>query len=61
MNDKAIVSTSTLLVSLIAYWYAKETQKDAVPLVMVGGFIGSLVGEAIVENKNSIGTSAIAG
>lgn len=53
MNDKAIVSTSTLVVSLIAYWYAKEAQKDAVPLVMVGGFIGSILGETIVEQKNN--------
>ena len=49
MKEKTIVSTVTLLTSLFAYWYAKEAQKDAVPYVMMGGFIGAIVGESIVE------------
>ncbi|WP_207515042.1 hypothetical protein [Longitalea luteola] len=53
MNDKAIVSTTTLVVSLIAYLYAKEAQKDAVPYMLVAGFIGSIVGETIVEKRNN--------
>ncbi len=39
----------TLLASLLAYWYAKETQKDSVPYVMLGGFLGSVIGEVLVE------------
>lgn len=50
MKDKTIVSTATLLTSLLAYWYAKTADKDAVPLVMLGGFIGSIVGEHVVEH-----------
>ncbi len=50
MKEKTIVSTVTLFTSLLAYWYSKEAQKDAVPYVMMGGFIGSLIGESIVEN-----------
>lgn len=49
IKEKAIVSTMTLLASLLAYWYAKETQKDSVPYVMLGGFLGSVIGEVLVE------------
>jgi uncharacterized membrane protein YfcA len=49
MKEKAIVSTVTLLTSLLAYWYAREAQKDSVPYVMMGGFIGSIIGEALYE------------
>ena len=49
MKEKTIVSTVTLFTSLLAYWYSKETEKDAVPYVMMGGFIGSILGETIVE------------
>ncbi|HEX7904881.1 MAG TPA: hypothetical protein VF487_13475 [Chitinophagaceae bacterium] len=50
MKEKAIVSTSTLLVSLIAYWYAQSAKRDAVPYVMLGGFIGSIIGEIITND-----------
>lgn len=49
MTDKTIVSSVTLVSSLFAYLYAKEAGKDTVPYVMMGGFIGSLLGDAIVE------------
>lgn len=58
MKEKTIVSTVTLAASLISYFYAKESHKDAVPYVMIGGFIGAVVGEIIVgvitdkENNN---------
>lgn len=51
MKEKAIVSTTTLLTSLLAYWYAREMQKDTAPYVILGGFLGSLIGETIVENR----------
>lgn len=50
IREKTIVSTVTLFTSLLAYWYAKENDKDAVPYVMIGGFLGSIVGETIAEN-----------
>ncbi len=53
MKEKTIISTATLLASLLSYWYAKETNKDAVPYVMFGGFIGSIIGETIVENTKN--------
>jgi len=52
MKEKAIISTATLLTSLLSYWYAKEAGKDAVPYVMLGGFIGSLIGETLAEKSN---------
>lgn len=48
MREKTIVSTVTLAASLISYFYAKETQKDTIPFVMIGGFMGSVIGEVIV-------------
>ena len=50
MKEKTIVSGITLLTSLLTYWYAREANKDAVPYVMMGGFLGSIIGETIVEN-----------
>ena len=47
INEKTIVSTVSLATSLAAYFYARETNKDVVPYVMVGGFIGAILGEAI--------------
>jgi uncharacterized membrane protein YfcA len=49
MKEKSIVASTTLITSLLSYAYAKETGKDAVPFVMVGGFIGSIIGEGIAE------------
>lgn len=47
INEKTIVSSVSLIASLATYWYAREAQKDVVPYVMVGGFIGAILGEAI--------------
>jgi uncharacterized membrane protein YfcA len=55
MKEKSIVATATLISSLLSYAYAREAGKDAVPFVMIGGFLGSIIGETIVEaskNKN---------
>ena len=49
MKDKTIISAATLITSLIAYWYAKSAEKDTGPMVMLGGFVGSIIGEQIVE------------
>jgi len=56
MKEKSIVATATLISSLLSYAYAREAGKDAVPFVMIGGFLGSIIGETIVEaskNKNT--------
>lgn len=49
MKEKTIISTATLLTSLVAYWYAREVGKDAVPYVMLGGFLGSIIGEGLAD------------
>lgn len=53
MKEKTIVSAATLLTSLLTYWYAKSANKDAVPYVMLGGFIGSIIGESIAEHLSN--------
>jgi uncharacterized membrane protein YfcA len=50
MKEKTIISTATLVTSLLAYWYARAAEKDAAPLVMLGGFVGSIIGENIVDH-----------
>lgn len=47
LKEKTIVSTVSFLTSIASYFYAKETNKDVVPYVMVGGFVGAILGEAI--------------
>lgn len=57
MKQKSIISALTLIASLTGYTYAKHLQKDPVPIVMVSGFFGALMAEAVVhwfndEDKN---------
>ena len=52
MKEKTIISSATLLTSLVAYWYAKAAGKDAAPFVMLGGFVGSIIGEAVADHVN---------
>jgi hypothetical protein len=52
MNEKRIVSTVTLLTSLAGYFYAKQFEKDAIPIVMISGFFGALLGETIYSILN---------
>lgn len=52
MNEKRLVSTVTLLTSLAGYFYAKEFEKDALPIVMISGFFGAMLGETIYSILN---------
>lgn len=49
MKEKTLVSTFTLIGSLASYYYGKTHDKDVVPYVMIGGFIGAWVGEMIAK------------
>lgn len=49
MKEKTLVSTLTLIGSLASYYYAKSHEKDVVPYVMIGGFVGAWVGELIAK------------
>jgi len=56
VKEKVIVSASTLVGSLLTYMYAKHAEKDAIPYVMIGGFIGGVIGEMIAtagKNDNT--------
>ena len=50
MKERTIVSAATLIVSLGSYFYAKAAEKDAMPYVMIGGFVGALIGEVVAAN-----------
>ena len=49
MKEKVIVSSFTLITSLTGYFYARSAEKDVVPYMMVTGFIGAILGEAIAH------------
>lgn len=50
MRDKSIVSAITLALSLAGYFLARHEAKDPAPYIMIGGFLGALIGETIVES-----------
>lgn len=49
MKERRVISTVTLLSSLGAYFYAKHIEVDVVPLVMISGFFGALLGETLYQ------------
>ena len=49
MKEKTLVSTFTLIGSLASYYYSKTHQKDVVPYMMIGGFLGAWIGEFISQ------------
>lgn len=49
MKERTIVSAFAMLGSLTAYYYAKHHAKDPAPLIMIGGFMGALFGEAVSQ------------
>jgi uncharacterized membrane protein YfcA len=53
MKQKTIVSAFTLAGSLLTYFYAKQCEKDAIPYVMIGGFVGAFIGETLVLSMSA--------
>ena len=49
MNEKALVSTFSLIGGLASYYYGKAHSKDPVPYVMIGGYIGAWFGEMLAK------------
>lgn len=49
MKRKTIISGTTLLFSLGAYYFAKKKRMDSMPVMLVAGFIGAIVGEGLSE------------
>lgn len=49
ITDKTIISTCTLLTSLASYYYSRLHNKDGVPYVMIGGFVGTWMGEMLIK------------
>ena len=54
MKERTIVAAATLIVSLGSYFYAKASERDAMPYVMIGGFVGALIGEVVAANTIEI-------
>jgi hypothetical protein len=52
MKEKLIVSYSSLLFTLGAYALAKRIKIDPVPLVMIAGVTGAVIGEYILHKFN---------
>lgn len=55
MSENRFISTVTLIASLAGYFYSKAIEKDAVPIVMISGFLGAVLGEMIYKafgNRN---------
>lgn len=50
MKEKTLVSTFTLIGSLASYYYGRAHEKDVVPYVMIGGFIGGWIGELLSKS-----------
>jgi uncharacterized membrane protein YfcA len=50
MKEKVIVSAFTVAGSLATYFYAKHSEKDLAPFMMIGGFLGALIGETVVAS-----------
>lgn len=48
-TDNTIVSAASLLTSLLFYFYAREAKKDTGPYVMIGAFVGSMIGEVAID------------
>jgi uncharacterized membrane protein YfcA len=48
--EKKVIAAMTVLTSLAFYWFAKANGKQETPYVMIGGFLGSILGDAIAEN-----------
>jgi uncharacterized membrane protein YfcA len=46
-TENTIISGMTVITSLAFYWYARINDKSEVPYVMIGGFVGSVLGELI--------------
>lgn len=49
-TDRKVIAAMTVITSLAFYWFAKAKGKQETPYVMIGGFLGSILGEAIAEN-----------
>ena len=55
-TEKKLVSVLTLVTSLAGYFYAKHFDRDPVPIVMLTGFFGAMIGESIskaINEKNN--------
>ena len=51
MNDKTIISAATLTGTLTGYYLSHWNEKHRIPFMLLGGFMGTLVGEILVNQR----------
>ena len=51
MKEKQLVSTFTLIGSLVSYYYGKAHERDVVPYMVIGAFVGGWIGEIIAQTN----------
>jgi len=52
-SDKLVISATTLVTSLLFYSYARASGREEAPLVMIGAFAGTLIGEVLADQLDN--------
>jgi len=50
-NPHLIISGLSMVGSLSGYYYAKRKGQEYIPALLIGGFIGAVIGEALVKRS----------
>ena len=51
MSEKTIISAATLTGTLVGYYLSYQKEKHRIPFLLIGGFVGTLVGELLVRKQ----------
>ena len=51
MNNHLIHSTATFIGSLLGYYIAQDTERDRIPMMMLGGFTAGCIAHFLLEKK----------
>lgn len=49
INDNLVISSMNILGSLIGFYVAQEKELPEVPGVLIGGLVGTLIGELLTK------------
>lgn len=51
MSEKTVISAATLTGTLAGYYLSGQKEKHRIPFLLIGGFVGTLVGELVVRRR----------
>ena len=51
MNNHMIHSTAAFIGSLLGYYIAQDTERDRIPMMMLGGFAAGCIAHLLLEKK----------